>query len=323
MALALAADFVMDEEPQVYEVPQCAHAAEEAEEHPLQWLQPTPPHSPMALYLPIAWNVSFANVDAEAMSSTSHDSAVCVRETISDASTTFSEDHDAFQDELSEDGNSGIQRESAAVMAGIFASGLAGEFVVPPPQVAPSISWMSSSPPPPPSCAPSSSFIVPPRRFDELVSFQQLTNAFSSQPCSENRAARTLLAAAGSFTDLSSWTVACTSIGGFAEERFGMVDHTITAEPALQPFAFSRGSALHSTGKCKPCAFVHRPVGCVDGTSCSFCHVCAPGEKKRRQRSKLEVVRLRRELRRTVPSAGSAEVSGEGKGTTSGCADAR
>jgi len=308
MALALAADFVMDEKPQVYE----------AEEHPLQWLQPTPPHSPMAMYLPIAWNVSFARVDGEAMSSTSLGSAVCVREAISDASTIFSEDHDAFQDELSEDGSSGIQRESAALMANMVASGSAGEVVAPPPQTAPSISWMSSSPPPPPTCFPSSSFIVPPIGFDELVSFQQLTTAFSSQPCSENRPSQTLLAAAGSFTDLSSWSGACTSIRGFAEDRFDTVDHTSSAEPALQPFAFSRGSALHSTGKCKPCAFVHQPVGCADGSLCAFCHVCAPGEKKRRQRTKLEVVRFRRELRRTVISSRSADVSGEGKGTSSG-----
>lgn len=50
----------------------------------------------------------------------------------------------------------------------------------------------------------------------------------------------------------------------------------------------SAGSALHGTGRCKPCAFVHTK-GCESGASCVFCHLCDKGEKKRRQQAKREL----------------------------------
>jgi hypothetical protein len=45
------------------------------------------------------------------------------------------------------------------------------------------------------------------------------------------------------------------------------------------------GSANHATGMCKPCAFV-TTKGCKDGIECKFCHLCEPGEKKRRKKQK-------------------------------------
>jgi len=44
----------------------------------------------------------------------------------------------------------------------------------------------------------------------------------------------------------------------------------------------SVGSALHGTGQCKPCWFVHKR-GCTNGDRCELCHVCPPGEWKRRR----------------------------------------
>jgi len=324
----MTAALAMHEEPEMHKAPQCAWGAED-EEHPLQWLQPTPPHSPMALFLPITWNMSIAKVLWEAMSSTSHDSATCARDATSDASTNVSEDDGASLDEVSEDGSCRNQSESVVVGASSVASGPISELVALAPQRTPSIPSMSSSPPPPPARFPQvpdmvqSTFIVPPRGIDELVSFQQLTKAFSTQACHEFRPVPTLLEAAGSFTDLSSWSVVCDGSNDFGEDKFGVVGHSSTAGLSAQPFVLSRGSALHESGKCKPCAFVNRPVGCVDGASCAFCHLCVPGEKKRRQRSKVEAVRLRRELRRTVTSAGSADISGEGKSANGRRAAAR
>eukprot|EP00933_Yihiella_yeosuensis_P072887 TRINITY_DN81438_c0_g1_i1.p1 TRINITY_DN81438_c0_g1~~TRINITY_DN81438_c0_g1_i1.p1 ORF type:complete len:292 (+),score=61.37 TRINITY_DN81438_c0_g1_i1:63-938(+) len=43
------------------------------------------------------------------------------------------------------------------------------------------------------------------------------------------------------------------------------------------------GSAEHSTGRCKPCAFVFKG-GCASGVQCKFCHLCQPGEKKKRKK---------------------------------------
>jgi len=46
----------------------------------------------------------------------------------------------------------------------------------------------------------------------------------------------------------------------------------------------SQGSALHSTGGCKPCAFVHTK-GCNTGKACRFCHLCDQGSSKRRKKA--------------------------------------
>mmetsp|Transcript_113186 Transcript_113186/g.283324 ORF Transcript_113186/g.283324 Transcript_113186/m.283324 type:complete len:373 (+) Transcript_113186:136-1254(+) len=45
------------------------------------------------------------------------------------------------------------------------------------------------------------------------------------------------------------------------------------------------GSAGHQFRLCKPCAFVNTK-GCKDGAACKFCHLCGPGEKKRRKKEK-------------------------------------
>lgn len=46
------------------------------------------------------------------------------------------------------------------------------------------------------------------------------------------------------------------------------------------------GSANHRFGGCKPCAFAHTK-GCENGVNCQFCHLCEPGEKKRRQKQRV------------------------------------
>jgi hypothetical protein len=47
----------------------------------------------------------------------------------------------------------------------------------------------------------------------------------------------------------------------------------------------SIGSQSHALGSCQPCAFFHTQ-GCQNGKSCQFCHLCSPGEKKKRLREK-------------------------------------
>jgi len=36
---------------------------------------------------------------------------------------------------------------------------------------------------------------------------------------------------------------------------------------------WSKGAILHDSGTCKPCLFVHNPVGCQNGVECEFCHL--------------------------------------------------
>jgi len=57
----------------------------------------------------------------------------------------------------------------------------------------------------------------------------------------------------------------------------------------------SKGSAEHSLGTCKPCAFVHAK-GCSNGKNCIYCHLCEPGEKKRRMKEKRELLRVTNQL---------------------------
>jgi len=61
---------------------------------------------------------------------------------------------------------------------------------------------------------------------------------------------------------------------------------SVPSEPAPGSVELpSVGSKDHSTGECKPCAFLH-VKGCDNGAMCKFCHLCDAGEKKRRQKAK-------------------------------------
>jgi len=56
-----------------------------------------------------------------------------------------------------------------------------------------------------------------------------------------------------------------------------------------RPIRASIGSIEHATGQCRPCAWVHKDAsGCTNGASCTYCHLCPPGELKRRKREKWE-----------------------------------
>lgn len=68
--------------------------------------------------------------------------------------------------------------------------------------------------------------------------------------------------------------------------------------PVMQAL-LSIGSAKHQSGDCKPCAFLHSK-GCESGVNCEFCHLCQPGEKKRRQKEKRVFFGSMRQLRQFV-----------------------
>jgi len=55
------------------------------------------------------------------------------------------------------------------------------------------------------------------------------------------------------------------------------------------------GSSGHYLGTCKPCAFLFSK-GCGTGVDCTFCHLCPPGEKKRRQKIKHAAVKMSTKL---------------------------
>lgn len=71
----------------------------------------------------------------------------------------------------------------------------------------------------------------------------------------------------------------------------------IATGPAELP---SLGSSGHGAGRCKPCAFAWKDEGCANGESCVFCHLCDPGEKKRRQKEKRTMRSSIRDFRRAL-----------------------
>jgi hypothetical protein len=54
----------------------------------------------------------------------------------------------------------------------------------------------------------------------------------------------------------------------------------------------SAGSELHAMGKCKPCAWFHKPQGCASGNACRHCHMCDERELKNRRKAKLNPIKL-------------------------------
>jgi len=62
--------------------------------------------------------------------------------------------------------------------------------------------------------------------------------------------------------------------------------------PGLTTGAPNAGSAFHGAGKCQPCAWFWKPVGCQKDAKCGFCHMCPEGERKDRKKSKTVMMRL-------------------------------
>jgi len=86
------------------------------------------------------------------------------------------------------------------------------------------------------------------------------------------------------------------------------------AEEAL----VSRGSLLHGTGECRPCAWFYKPGGCQNAVQCGHCHLCPEGEIKARRKVKVEKIRSTEEAEQVeqpesqAGSAGSITTSSSG-----------
>mmetsp|Transcript_17237 Transcript_17237/g.31810 ORF Transcript_17237/g.31810 Transcript_17237/m.31810 type:complete len:338 (+) Transcript_17237:112-1125(+) len=74
-----------------------------------------------------------------------------------------------------------------------------------------------------------------------------------------------------------------------------------------RPFALIQPSLgkIHSRGDCRPCAYhQNKEDGCRWGAKCKFCHLCPPGEIKKRKKEKLRARRVQPYSR--VPSRHSS-----------------
>merc|ERR1719277_2742350 len=53
-------------------------------------------------------------------------------------------------------------------------------------------------------------------------------------------------------------------------------------ESTMADKLWSKGSAKHSEGKCRPCHYFHTSTGCLSGRKCRFCHIPHTGRGKTR-----------------------------------------
>jgi len=65
-----------------------------------------------------------------------------------------------------------------------------------------------------------------------------------------------------------------------------MLSEAVSSNPTSLVEAPTSGSENHALGTCSPCAHVFSANGCKNGEQCRFCHICPPGELKRRQKEK-------------------------------------
>lgn len=80
-----------------------------------------------------------------------------------------------------------------------------------------------------------------------------------------------------------------------ADHLLGDGEQMVSAE--ISEAATTLGSVTHPD-QCKPCAFVWREVGCENGASCLFCHLCGPSERRRRKKERQHSSGTGRQARR-------------------------
>jgi len=87
-------------------------------------------------------------------------------------------------------------------------------------------------------------------------------------------------------------------------------DASSRAQPGVGSLELpSRGSVLHRWGACRPCAFVFQG-GCQNALDCQFCHLCEPGEKKRRKKERQTFKRDTKTMQQAVAREWTALAQG-------------
>lgn len=162
----------------------------------------------------------------------------------------------------------------AAAAAGTPSLGPLSSFVLPPAHLGHAMQHQATTPAPPPPPRPAVPLVLAPALPPAPPLGYAPHTAASDPPCapppfSPRSAARPCLVAS-SPQQLGTPPPACPA-------------------PAAADLP-SAGSYLHGTGACKPCLFMHTR-GCENGLRCSFCHMCEPGEKKRRQKERQAITK--------------------------------
>jgi len=137
------------------------------------------------------------------------------------------------------------------------------------------------------------SLAPPPSVVDLVAEFNAGVNRTELDLSSRQLAETSIMKLPGSPTE-GGWTTSTsasnpnsnTGSGEMSGERRQSCDSDALEKPTLGSAQLpSRGSALHRWGACKPCAFVFAG-GCSNDVDCEFCHLCGPGEKRRRRKER-------------------------------------
>jgi len=92
---------------------------------------------------------------------------------------------------------------------------------------------------------------------------------------------------------------ACSSdstCGGSSEKGDSRATSPMMSASFVEQATFSTGSSLHHSGGCKPCAWYWKPDGCANERECRYCHLCLPGELKKRKRDKIAMLKQQKVL---------------------------
>lgn len=140
------------------------------------------------------------------------------------------------------------------------------------------------------SIAPSSSHSSAPSQSQELVVKNTFLTVIETPPGSHHRLSRShsdseidgsSSSAYGGRGDGGGATDSGTEREEVAEQA-GISETDESNHPSdSAPPLWSKGSALHESGQCKPCLYVGTKSGCINGTECGFCHA---GHRRSRPR---------------------------------------
>ena len=79
-------------------------------------------------------------------------------------------------------------------------------------------------------------------------------------------------------------------------QRISHISHGPLVEKMPLPGFVKR--ELHEQGRCEPCLFMHKAMGCWYGDDCRYCHFCTPEQMQKKQSRRFYMERVLRKDRK-------------------------
>jgi len=129
------------------------------------------------------------------------------------------------------------------------------------------------------------------------VSRKPSVGSFASTGYADSLYSRDRLTSNSSIGTDSSWEDPMISDAGCSTEAQGSL--AVRAERG----EWSVGAEGHALQRCTPCAFLDSRKGCLRGSACTYCHLCEPGEKRRRLKAEKRSLLMQRQAQRRIAKA--------------------